>query len=695
MSIAELELSLARRDDDSYSLDMRYIQDPSRSRDLSQRSETDKSFFAREAVRFDRIQLSEREVDPAAYGELLVQQLFAEADARTFFDEAVVAAQANNLAIRLRLFIAPNASDLHDLRWETFRLPGADAPLLVSEQISFCRYLNSLDWRPVNLRPEGDLRALVVVSNPSDIQAYQLAELNVEQELQTAKAGLAGIQTMELAGRGQATLENILLRLGEGFDIFYLIAHGTLRRGEPAVCLESPDGTCAWTLGRELASNIREMTQRPSLVVLASCQSAGTGDTAAPGNGGALASLGPRLAEAGVPAVVAMQGMISVSTVQIFMPVFFGELQRHGLVDRAMAIARRHVGRQLDWWMPVLFMRLRSGRMAYRPGLGGEREGLTKAPALLRHITSGRCTPILGPRVNEWLLGSRREIALGWAEKFGFPLDPNGRDSLPQVAQYLAINQDQLFVREELIHHLQRKIWERYEDCLSSSLRTASLDELITAVGVQCSETQQADLFRVLAELPLPMYITTNPGELLEETLRLAGKDPVVEICRWNQLLIGQPSVFDQMPDYKPSPDKPLVYHLFGRLAEPDSVVLTEDDYFDFLMGVTKNNDLIPPVVRSALTNTALLFLGFDLDSWDFRVLFRSIMQREGQVLRRRFAHIAAQIDPEAGRILEPEGARQYLEKYFGFEHISIYWGSVEDFAKELRSRWEGRDTQA
>jgi len=40
-----------------------------------------------------------------------------------------------------------------------------------------------------------------------------------------------------------------------------------------------------------------------------------------------------------------------------------------------------------------------------------------------------------------------------------------------------------------------------------------------------------------------------------------------------------------------------LVYKLFGQLAEPDSLVLTEDDYFDYLIGVTSNRDLIPEAV--------------------------------------------------------------------------------------------------
>jgi SIR2-like domain len=133
-----------------------------------------------------------------------------------------------------------------------------------------------------------------------------------------------------------------------------------------------------------------------------------------------------------------------------------------------------------------------------------------------------------------------------------------------------------------------------------------------------------------------------------------------------------------------------LVYHLFGRLCELDSLVLTEDDYFDYLIGVTSNKDLIPGVVRRALADTALLFLGFRLEEWNFRVLFRSIMSQEGGGRRARYAHVAAQLDPEEGRILEPERARKYLESYFHDSRISIYWGNVEDFAKELLLRSQG-----
>jgi hypothetical protein len=133
------------------------------------------------------------------------------------------------------------------------------------------------------------------------------------------------------------------------------------------------------------------------------------------------------------------------------------------------------------------------------------------------------------------------------------------------------------------------------------------------------------------------------------------------------------------------------VYHLYGRLDDPQSVVLTEDDYFNFLIGVTSNKALIPPVIRAALVNSALLFIGFQMDEWNFRVLFRTILALQGGSRRNLYAHIAAQIEPEEGRILEPERARRYLETYIAKgADISLYWGSPEDFVKELLPRWQG-----
>jgi len=223
----------------------------------------------------------------------------------------------------------------------------------------------------------------------------------------------------------------------------------------------------------------------------------------------------------------------------------------------------------------------------------------------------------------------------------------------------------------------------------------ASLEQLIKVVGAQRWQGNPSEPHRVLAHLPLPIYITTNPDTLLEQALQAVGKKPQTELCLWNDDLESRPSIYDQEPNYRPDVQHPMVYHLFGLLREPETLVLTEDDYFDFLIGVTRNKDLIPEVVRRALADTALLFLGFRMEDWNFRVLFRSIMSQEGRSRRKKYSHVAAQIDPEGGRILEPDRARRYLEGYFEDADISIFWGSVQDFCSELVRQWEAKLKQS
>ena len=122
--------------------------------------------------------------------------------------------------------------------------------------------------------------------------------------------------------------------------------------------------------------------------------------------------------------------------------------------------------------------------------------------------------------------------------------------------------------------------------------------------------------------------------------------------------------------------------------------MLTEDDYFDFLMGIAANQKLIPPPVLSALTGTSLLMIGFRLDEWDYRVFYRFAYKNiAGQQLppkrRGSFTRVGVQVDREADEadgIADPKRARRFLEKYFKDEavNIDIYWGSAEDFLKEL-----------
>ncbi len=669
---ADLELSLRRRDAERYVADLIFSQPGSEAdvRPLSGRIVT---------VSFDAGRLRAAALDPDSYGSELSRMLFDDTALVAAVGQARAAAQSQGRPLRLRLAIAADAPELHALRWETLRAPLEERPLALSEQVILTRTLGSADWRPVTLRAKGSLRALVAVAAPRDLERYQLAPIDAPAEQARALAGLDDLPTTTLAAPGEASLTTIISQLRDGYDIFYLVAHGALVDGEPWLFLDDGQGEIARVAGAELAARIADLPTPPRLVVLASCESAG--DTSQ----GALAALGPRLAVAGIPAVIAMQGPLSMQTNATFAPAFFQELRRDGRIDRALAAARQAVADRHDWWAPVLFTRLRSGRIWYEPGF--EAEDFTKWPALVSSIARGRCTPILGPGLLDSLAGSTRDLARRLATKHNFPLAAFDRDDLPQVAQYIAVHQSDDLLRADLAAALRETVAQQLPEAERSA---PTIDELLANAGARRRSAYPHEPHRVLAALPLPIYLSANPDRLLADALREAGKDPQVLLCPWNRH--GELS---QTPVEPPSAARPLVYHLFGRLDDPESLVLTEDDYFRYLIGVTRNEDLLPKVVGSALVNTALLFLGFRLEDWNFRVLFQSVMNLAGAELRRRYTHVAVQIDPQEETMLNPQAAREYLKNYFGAmaalnyqTNISIYWGSAEDFLAELAQQY-------
>ena len=669
---ADLEIGLHRRDAERYTVEMRFSPPDSEA-------EVNPLPQGTPPMRLDFQRLR---ADAEDQGRVLGDSLFAVAAVRDAFGDARAAAEAADVPLRVRLFIGPSAPELHNLRWETLQDTRAETPLFAGEKLLFSRYISSPDFRPVSLRPQSDLRSLVAIASPNNVGTYSrddqpLPSLDVPGELKRAKDGLGDIETVTLASGGTATLNKIVETLREGFDILYLVCHGLMDE-EPRLLLEDEYGNAALVSGNELATRLNELQDRPRLVVLASCQSAGTGGAARADDNGALSALGPKLAQFGLPAVVAMQGNVSMATIARFMPLFFRELRRDGQIDRAMAAGRGATLDAEDWWMPVLFMRLKSGRIWYSPGFS-EGEALRKWPSLLDAIENHRCTPILGPGLSESVFGSRRELAVRWAEKHNFPLHREDRDNLPRVAQFLAVQQDPAFPGSQLLKALRDTLRQRMPDLPADSV----LSDLVTEAGARRRNRDPNDSHRVLAELPFTIYITSDPSSLLTDALKAANREPTVMTAYWKDDMTEPPSAAET--GYKPDVQHPLVYHLFGRLEDQDSLVLTEDDYFDYLIGITNNKAYIPTVVKRALSDSALLFLGFQMTDWDFRVLFRSIMNQQGGKRRAKYAHIAVQIDPEEDRIAEPEQARKFLQEYFQTAAIYIYWGGVQEFVRELQ----------
>ena len=164
-------------------------------------------------------------------------------------------------------------------------------------------------------------------------------------------------------------------------------------------------------------------------------------------------------------------------------------------------------------------------------------------------------------------------------------------------------------------------------------------------------------------------------------------------VCRWGGSSWGSDSwgggeQRDSVPSsYRPTAEEPLVVHLFGHLREPDSLLLTEDDYTDFLINLGRTEEMLPRAVRQALVSTSLLFLGYQTESRGFQVVLRSVMDGQGSARRRRYSHVMQIELGDDVNAVESERARRYREQYFGGEEISVYWGSPDDFLGDVAAR--------
>ncbi len=674
----DLELNITRHDQRTYAVDFRYTDsDPDNQADV--RLGTRQQALAA----FDLDALHQLLVvgDLKEYSLALTGSFFADESLRAAFAQARAAAGQADASLRLRLSVGANAHELHALRWELLNDPHTGQSLATDQNIFFSRYLSSADWRAVRLRARRELKALALIAAPNGLEAHKLAHVDKALETATVVKGLGDLRVNILE---HGTLNEMIAALStEEFDILYVVAHGQFGGDQAGrLWLENAQGGIAQVTAAGFANSLRMLEHRPRLVVLASCQSAGSS------TGDILSSLGPRLAEVGIPAVLAMQGNITMETVAQFMPVFFGELQKDGRIDRSLSVARGLVREHVDASLPALFMRLKSGRLWYTPGESVDSKTYDQWPALVRVIQKGRCTPVLGPGLAEPVVGSIREVARQWAEKFKYPLAHHERESFPQVAQFLSVSQPaQGFVFDEMEQSLRNGLRQKYGEELPKD--HASLDALVNAIGA-VQRQNPLEAHRVLARLPLPVYISANPDELLEEALRAEGRAPQSLICPWNEEIEAPPPATVDVAH-------PLVFHFFGRWSQPKSLVLTEDDYFRFLIGVTSNQDILPEVVGEALTKAGMLFMGFQADEWPFRALFHTILARPGGLLRSKYAQVAAQLEPEDERLLEPQRARKYLEKYLydtRNEKIEIYWGSPQEFAAALWQKWQAEDKQ-
>lgn len=352
MRAEHLELSLSSDGDDQYIVDARF-----RPLDTIERQLLDHP-LPRILLDVERLELLSLDLD--AYAQAVTEMLFSDTRVRNAFITARDHAEQANLPLRLNLRLQMTDTLVHAVHWELLLDPERGTALCTSERVLFSRLITSHDMTPLSLPPLRSMRALVVIANP-EVSAYRLAPIDVEAELARCEQALFGMSktlvSREIHGR-PATIEQITDHLSEGYDILYLVCHGTSLQGETYLFFEDDEGKLRRVRGSHFADQIAGLKRRPAMIVLIACRSA-TADR----ERGALAALGPLLARAGVPAVIAMQADFSMASASTFTTRLLSEIRTEGIIDEGVAVARRQITGRADWWVPVLFLRVADGRV--------------------------------------------------------------------------------------------------------------------------------------------------------------------------------------------------------------------------------------------------------------------------------------------------------------------------------------------
>lgn len=288
-----------------------------------------------------------------------------------------------------------------------------------------------------------------------------------------------------------------------------------------------------------------------------------------------------------------------------------------------------------------------------------------------------------------------------WAEQIEYPMSDD--HNIARVAQYRQVTSGfpegarREYVKFLIDHLLElNENDERYKETVAkirSLSKTPLFSEVVKRLEYPRFEEGVQDPLRLLAKLPLKIYITTSYSDFLERALIAEDKTPRTQLC-FCKTTTGIKAEHLPDRDFTPTEKSPAVVHLFGLEDYTNTLVLSEDDHINFLMNAAELNyslDINPAYLKLNLPGSGLLLLGYHLRDWEFRTLIRFISRiRKKEATDEAVPSIAIQFKRslrEEHRLIE-ERSLQYLEKMFRKLDYKVKWSEAEDFVYELWNTW-------
>jgi len=190
---------------------------------------------------------------------------------------------------------------------------------------------------------------------------------------------------------------------------------------------------------------------------------------------------------------------------------------------------------------------------------------------------------------------------------------------------------------------------------------------------------------RQLAQIAdFDLFVTTTFDPLLEQALNAErfGGSPTTEVIAYSPNRVADLTVAREQQQ------RPVIYHLLGRLSASPTYVISDEDTLEFVCAL-QSEHLTPEKLFHELEHNHLLLIGSNFSNWLARLFLR-------MAKRRRLS------DPrDVGEVVADSQSPQDRRLMTFLQQVSVrtrIFSGAEKFVAELHQRWtarHGRDTTA
>jgi hypothetical protein len=193
--------------------------------------------------------------------------------------------------------------------------------------------------------------------------------------------------------------------------------------------------------------------------------------------------------------------------------------------------------------------------------------------------------------------------------------------------------------------------------------------------------TPPATLRHLAAITDFDLFVSTTADSLLETAINLERFGGAAS----TDVLSYSPNRVVDLPTERDRLQRPVVYHLFGKLAASPTYVISDEDLLEFICAL-QSEHLVPEKLFHELEHNHLLFIGSNFTNWLARLFLR-------MAKRQRLS------DPrDVGEVLADDHTSHDDRLVAFLQQVSvrtrIYVGA-ERFVEELHGRWQARHKYA